>query len=942
MGNSGKGSGKPAGKAGLKPDGVKGKPASTGNATEVRKPEAVGEKAIQAEVTTEKKGFDFPAYLKSFAWVYPVALILIMVLMFYIRAVPSHDAVFTDWTEKYVNIAADDAPEQMRLVFNTLANFPNRIFYDPYTHYPFGSTVHFGPFFTLMIAGASLIVGLGNPSAETVTAVGAYTPVILGMLCAIPTYFIGRKLYGRKIGILAAATLALIPGQFLARSMLGFTDHHIAEVLFSVMTVAFLIYALDHAKSAGLNVDKIKNRDRNALVALGFAALAGVSFGLYMLSWPGALLVGFVLFIYFVIQSIVDHTKDTPMDYLVIVAAALYLIPAIMVLPYSLSDFHMQLLYYSITQPIFMCMALAGIGVIYGLSRVLKSNKVETWAFPVALLGIGVIGLLVIYIVLPQLYSLIIAGFNVFTPSGGMLWVQEARSSYTNQAGQFTFDFLWQSFFWAFWVSLIAIAMLAFRVFKNNRPAEWLFLVWNVIMFWAALSQIRFTYYFAVNAALLMAYFIYAVYRAFDWDKFVSGWKKRVQTTEDAQRYISKNMGQVLVFSVLTIVFLLLITWPATSLSTGAFKDIDLIKDPTGFFFTGYTEAYAQGGSGMGHEWYQTLLWLRDHTPDPQGSVVTSALDYNGTYIKPTTSDRYDYPSSAYGVMSWWDYGHIITYVAHRIPNANPFQAGINEANSTGSAPFFLATTEEKGYANLQDLGSKYVVIDNDMATGKFYAITVWADDVSGWESDKEFKLSTTESYPLPVDSQKYANSMMNRLYYQDATGMDHFRLVYESPGNYLIRVRLIDTTTGSINSAAQLGQANYTEAYDLYTQAINPIQIDSSRIVYDARSPQKFVKAYEVVKGATLTGQAAPGTNVTATLNLSTSERTFPYTQKAVADSNGNFQMTVPYATEAMNGADYSSAVTPLGKYTLTVGNTTTQIDVPERAIQAGETIKV
>ena len=27
--------------------------------------------------------------------------------------------------------------------------------------------------------------------------------------------------------------------------------------------------------------------------------------------------------------------------------------------------------------------------------------------------------------------------------------------------------------------------------------------------------------------------------------------------------------------------------------------------------------------------------------------------------------------------MSWWDYGHIITFIGHRIPNANPFQAGI-------------------------------------------------------------------------------------------------------------------------------------------------------------------------------------------------------------------------------------------------------------------------
>ncbi|WP_424357537.1 oligosaccharyl transferase, archaeosortase A system-associated [Methanocella sp. MCL-LM] len=939
MGKSGKSGGKSAGTAGKKPQAVKEKPVQSGNVTEAVKEDSVQEMAVQVEATKEKKAFDLPAYLKSYAWVYPLALILIMVLMFYIRAVPSYGAVFTGWPENYVNIAADDAPEQMRLVFNTLANFPNRIFFDPFTHYPFGSTVHFGPFFTLMIAGASLIVGLGNPSPETVTMVGAYTPVILGMLCAIPTYFMGKKLYGRNVGILAAATLALLPGQFLGRSMLGFTDHHVAEVLFSVVTVAFLVYALENAKTSGLNLEKIKSRNKDALIALGFAALAGVSFGLYMLSWPGGLLVGFILFLYFAIQAVVDHTRDTRMDYLVIVAAAMYLIPSVMVLPYSLQDLSFQLLYYSITQPVFLSLAFVGIGVIYGLSRVLKSNKVEAWAFPATMLGVGVIGLLGTYVVFPQLFELIMSGFKVFAPSGGMLWVQEARPSYLTATGEFTLDMLWGSFFWTFWLSIISIVVLAFRVFKNNRPAEWLFLVWNVVMLWAAFTQIRFTYYFAINAALLTAYFVYAVYRAFDWDKFVENWQKRVSSFEDAQRFIGKNSGQVIMFGVLAVVFLVLITWPATSLSTGAYRSIDPAKDPAGFFFTGYTEAYSQGGSGMGYEWYDALLWLRDHTPDPQGPN----LYYNGTYVR-SGGDRYDYPSSAYGVMSWWDYGHVITYVAHRIPNANPFQAGINEANNTGSAPFFLATTEEKGYANLKALGSEYVVIDNEMATGKFYAITVWADDKNGWETEKEFPISATQSVPLPVDSKKYADSMMSRLYYDDADSMDHFRLVYESAGDYQIRVRLLDTTTGTINSAAQIGMANYTEAYDMYTQAIDLVRAssDGTMLAYDARPPAKYVKVYEVVDGAKITGKADPGTNVTASLPLTIGGRSFTYTQSGIADSAGSFTLTVPYATEAMNGTSYSSAVTPAGKYTLTLGNSTSQVDVPERAVQSGETINV
>ncbi len=53
---------------------------------------------------------------------------------------------------------------------------------------------------------------------------------------------------------------------------------------------------------------------------------------------------------------------------------------------------------------------------------------------------------------------------------------------------------------------LIGLILLIFRVFKNHRPGEIMFLIWNLVMVWALIAQNRFTYYFAVNAALLTAY----------------------------------------------------------------------------------------------------------------------------------------------------------------------------------------------------------------------------------------------------------------------------------------------------------------------------------------------------------------------------------------------------------------------------------------------------
>jgi dolichyl-diphosphooligosaccharide--protein glycosyltransferase len=888
-----------------------------------------------------RPSFNLKSYGLSGVWIYPLLLIIFMAVMAYIRIVPSYDSVFTSWGGGYVNVAADDAVYQMRLVHNTLAHFPGRIMFDPFTHFPYGSTVHFGPLFSLLIAGAALVAGLGHPDSLLVDTVGAYMPVLLGVLCALPVYFIGRKLFGRNAGIVAVATLALLPGQFLVRSMLGFTDHHIAEVLFSATTVAFLVYALDSAKKAAPDLAKIAARDSGSWKAMGLATMAGVAFGCYLLVWPGALLVGFMLFVYFVVQSIIDHFRNEPLDYLLIVAAFTFLIPAAMALPYSLQDMTFELMYYSLTQPAFLSLGFAGVAVACLTSKALKQRQAPAWTFPVSLAGIAVAGLVVSYIIMPELFALAMAGFKVFAPGGGMLTVAEARPTIFDRSGAFTWQLLWGYFFWTIPIALVGIVLLAFRALNASRPAELLFLVWSLVMLWATCSQIRFTYYFAVNAALLTGYFAVAMFRAFGSEGLAEGYRTRVKGLKDLATFGSDNAGSIILLATIGLIFLWIIVYPATSLSTGE----------EGFSFGGYTMGMAGGGSGTNYEWFSTLTWLRDHTPDPQGTTVQPGFDYaNGTYAKTFDDDgTYVYPAGAYGVMSWWDYGHIITHIAHRIPNANPFQQGILENDGKdGSCRFFLATDETDGYRNLQDMGSRYVLIDNPMATGKFGAIETWADDTSYWLQLKGFNLSGY-TLPLAADSDKFGSSMMSRLYYGDGDNMSHFRLVYQSPGAYYVSTKLGDlaayATGGQYVPFAQVSfnpSENYSRQNILYQSTVNPSQAPGTptQFFYDSRPPVKYVKAYEVVKGAAITGHAPAGSRVTAAVNLGIGDRAFTYTRSAIAGEDGLYTLTVPYATDAMKGEGYSSDVTPLSLYVISYGDTTKTVAVPEQAVTGGMTV--
>ncbi len=171
----------------------------------------------------------FKDKIKS-SWPYTLAVIITVFISLRIKTLPA-DTVFLP--NGVVRFVGNDAWYHIRLLYFLLQNFPNRLFFDPWTNYPYGTYNHYGPLFDYMLAIPSLILGLGHPSSELVNTIAAYFPSIIGALTVIPIYYIGKYLGGHKTGILAAILMAFAPGAFLARSMIGFTHHH-SQKLYSV------------------------------------------------------------------------------------------------------------------------------------------------------------------------------------------------------------------------------------------------------------------------------------------------------------------------------------------------------------------------------------------------------------------------------------------------------------------------------------------------------------------------------------------------------------------------------------------------------------------------------------------------------------------------------------------------------------------------------------
>ena len=286
--------------------------------------------------------------------IYGAILALMFGLSLYIRALP-YNSVFGG---AFVRFGGNDPWYTMRIAENTLHNFPHRIYFDPLTYYPHGTHVPFAPLFDYLLVVIIWLIGLGNPLAtltpHNIEAIGAWYPAVLGALVVIPVYFIGKTLWNRNAGILSAALIAVLPGQFLSRSLLGFTDHHVAETLLSTIVILFFILAVKSAKKNEITFYSVSNKDWGSLKQpLFYSLFAGIFFGFFFLSWKGASLFIFVLLIYAVVQHIIDHMRGASTDYLCIVAIPALLISLIMVVlalhPGTMKSFHVISLVLGIT-----------------------------------------------------------------------------------------------------------------------------------------------------------------------------------------------------------------------------------------------------------------------------------------------------------------------------------------------------------------------------------------------------------------------------------------------------------------------------------------------------------------------------------------------------------------------------------------------------------------
>jgi dolichyl-diphosphooligosaccharide--protein glycosyltransferase len=379
-------------------------------------------------------------------------------------------------------------------------------------------------------------------------------------------------------------------------------------------------------------------------------------------------------------------------------------------------------------------------------------------------------------------------------------------------------------------ISLAGIAASIIYIQRSDggkRQGQLLLLVWAVYTILLTFGQARFLYLSMIAMGVLISIF-------FVWAKDLVDKKLAARTQKAPKGW--------------AIILLLLVISPTL---TDAVNTV---------YYAGGTPPAVSG------DWQQSLIWLKDNS---------------------NTTSYYELPekSPEYSVMSWWDYGNWIVYLAERPVVANNFQAGVEDA-----AKFYLSESEENATAVLDARGAKYILADFDLVYGKLPALTSWANvDINSYMIMKD-----EGSQIAATPQQRLFNTTLGRLYFFDGAGTGHFRLIHES-----------STFLGS------------------------------------GDSPSKSkVKIFEYVPGAIIRVQAGQDQKVGALLNMTSNQgRPFNYVNEAIP-MRGAFEIRVPYSTE---NRYETHAVSP---YLVFSGNENgvkmMNLNVSEEDVLKGRTIEV
>lgn len=732
----------------------------------------------------------------------------------------------------------------MRQIEQISANYPGYAWFDPMTAFPTGKDVDWGPLFPFLCASVCVLVGALSRPENMIVA--SYVPPLIFLLLIPIIWYLGKLSGDEKTGWIAAILLPVISGELLYRSFYGYLDHHITETLFSTLFITLIVALLLTTST----IQKPWYTKKSILLAI----FAGIVYFLGLMNIQTMVLFAAICALIFLIHALV--LRDRNHLFILLLHTCLFFIAfTILYLPLGLTHDGFSLSRYSIGHILAALAIPLELGFLTLFAH-LFAKKTRFYFIGTVLTSFAA-GYAFIAMLTPDIAAQINNSIHYF-------FFFSYAESYINEMQMWEPVRAWYSYNIAIFLALVGIVICIIRLIRSYQPALMAILVWGIVLMYATLMHVRYEYYISIVIVLFSAIALSTIY-------------SKIAASEQPEQRSKKNLetkDQNLPYraiAVVGILMLIIVGFSVQTVMTVADKQIGLIS--------------------MTNDWADSLTRLSQISPD-------TGVDYHKIYQKT----EFTYPEKSYGVLSWWDYGHWITFLSQRIPITSPFQDNVPPV-----AQFLAAQSEENAELNADDVKAKYIITDFATVTSKFAALPLWGygrDRISQYQETYYQPSGQGGRYdPVLVLKQPYFESTAVKLHLSDGS-------YSPGQGGSLLTIEQSPMSGGSfklITNAIQISSEDAQKFPTSDNQIVGSIQFTKPitdvpalghyRLIYESPTTVaadethqiKEVKIFERVKGFTL-----PGTG-TIELPITTNQgRNFTWQQKSM---NGTF--TLPYSTQ-------------------------------------------
>jgi len=400
-----------------------------------------------------------------------------------------------------------DAAYHLRVIEHIVST-GTHIVTDPLLNYPFGGLNYSPPLFDWAIAIVAYpLTLLGYSAADASSIALVYSTAVVGAFTCIPVYFLGKEMFSRKAGYIAAAFFA-ISSLAIVKTVFSNGTESAFFVLFFVLTTLFILRAVKAYKLTEEDNPSLLSPFKNKAV-LKNLLFAGLSLLALQLSWIGFLVVIMIICLIMAVQAVIDRFRGkSAVGYVSMYASVMLFATLISSLYYAVG---MGMTMVSVGP---LCLILLAAVI----SFLVSTYRVWVISIPVSI-AIFAVFMAAAYYFMPSLFAAMTSGANPYAQGifGSLLVSTQsvALSSQAVYAGMVTM-----------WFSVGLVAYMLFRLPKNTGSPKYLFIVtWFLALLYISWKNVDLALLAAPMYAIGAGVVIVALLKRADLKTYAEGFK---------------------------------------------------------------------------------------------------------------------------------------------------------------------------------------------------------------------------------------------------------------------------------------------------------------------------------------------------------------------------------------------------------------------------------